>query len=89
MAKFELDNQMLKKLETLNKLCLIINTMETQVKASYQINHDRIIICVQENFEYIVTFPLYTYQRHFVQLTYADLDEAIQEMNEYVKYASK
>lgn len=89
MAKFELDNTMLKKLETLNKLCLILNTMESEVKASYQINHDRIIICVQENLEYVVTFPLYTYQRHFSQLTYPDLDEAIKEMNDYVKYASK
>lgn len=89
MAKYELDSTMLKKLETLNKLCLILNTMEAEIKASYQINHDRIIICVQENFEYLATFPLYTYQRHFVQLTYPDLDEAIREMNDYVKYASK
>lgn len=89
MAKFELDSTMLKKLETLNRLCLILNTMESEIKVSYQINHNRIIIAVQENIAYVVTFPLYTYQRHFIQLTYPDLDEAISQMNYYIKYVSK
>ncbi len=87
--KYELDSTMLKKLETLNRQCLILNTMESEIKASYQISHSRIIIVVQRHYDFMESFPLYTYQRQFINLTYADLEEAIAEMTYYQKYDSK
>lgn len=82
MAKFELDNQMLIKLEKLCKLTLILNTMESEVKCSYQLKSDRIIMCVAYESEW--TFPIWTYQRMMSNLTYPDLDQAIKEMNENI-----
>ena len=86
MPKFELDNQMLKKLETLAKLTMILNTSEKTTKAQIQIGHTRVILSVQIPSEW-ESFPLYTYQRSYVNLTYADLDGAIEEMNQIIKYA--
>jgi len=82
---YELDNQMLKKLLKLCDQCLQINSMQKPTKASFQINHDRIIISVQD-YEVWGSFPSYTFQSHFVNLTYANLDAAIAAMNHEIMY---
>lgn len=91
MAKFELDSTMLKKMETLNRQCLMLNSMESDIKVSYQVNHERIMICVQEHppEQYFTSWPMFTFQCSFYNLTYVNLDEAIEKMNCYLKYTQK
>ncbi len=84
MAQFELDNQMLKKLDKLHSACLTLNTMKIEIEASYQINHHQIIICLHKSGNW--DWPLYTFQRFFVNLTYANLDQALEEINGWMKY---
>lgn len=82
MAKFELDNQMLIKLEKLCKLMLMLNTSEGKIKGSYQLKTDRIIMCVGYEDEW--SFPMWTFQRMMCNLTYPDLDQAIKDMNNLI-----
>lgn len=86
MPAFELDSTMLKKIETLSRLTMILNTSEKTTKAQIQIGHTRLILSVQipSSWE---SFPLYTYQVSYINITYANLDEAIAEMNYYIKNA--
>ncbi len=84
-TKFELDNQMLKKILKLTDLILMLNTSEKETKGSIQIGHSRLIVSIQIPNEW-ESFPLYTYQRMYSQLTYADLDEAAEKITEYIKY---
>lgn len=86
MATFELDSTMLKKIEQLSRLTMILNTSQKQTKAQIQIGHTRLILSVQVPSVY-ESFPVYTYQRSYINLTYADLDQAIQEMNNQIKNA--
>jgi ERCC4-related helicase len=89
--KFELDNTMLKYLETLNRQCLMLNTMESDTKASYQLNHQRVMIIVQEHpqEEFFTSFAWWSFHSSLHNLTYPMLTEAIEKMNYYLKYYGK
>ncbi|GAB3518507.1 hypothetical protein GCM10027442_38800 [Emticicia fontis] len=80
MAAFELDSTMLKKIDKLHRACTTLNTMESDLKASYQINDERILIVL---FKHHWDFTIWSYQRRFIQLTYADLDQALEEFQAY------
>lgn len=83
MAKFELDSTMLKKLDKLHSACTTLNSLEKSISASYQINHKRVLISIQKN---DWDFPLWSFQRMFIQLTYPDLDQALKEIIFYQSY---
>ncbi|GAB2648408.1 hypothetical protein GCM10027035_47650 [Emticicia sediminis] len=86
---FGLDSIMMKKIETLSRLTMILNTSEKKAKAQIQIGHSRLILSVQHYFEGYESFPLYTFQRSYRVMSHPDLDEAIEEINNYIKYADK
>lgn len=83
---FGLDSIMMKKIETLARLTMILNTSEKETKAQIQIGHGRLILSVQRHCDY-ESFPLYTFQRPYRVMSHPELDEAIEEMNFYIKYA--
>lgn len=85
MAKFELDSTMLRKMDKIHSLIMTLNTMESnQTKVSYQVNQDRMIIVAHKFGDW--DFPIYTFQRAFVELTYALLDEVISQLQLFIKY---
>lgn len=84
MAKFELDNQMLIKLEKLCKLIIDRNAKMLDINGYYQLNEDRILIGVAFECEWV--YPMWNYQRHLIQLTYADLDQAIKSLKKFTVY---
>lgn len=88
MPAFELDSAMLKKLDKIASLCFTLNTMENnQAKISLQINHERMILCAHKFGDW--DFPIYTFQQHFVSLSYPMLDAVIEEINYMIKYPYK
>lgn len=89
--EFELDSTMLKHLETLNRQCLMLNSMESDTKASYQLNHQRILIIVQEHPdpEFYNSFARWAFESSLAELTYLKLTTAIEKMNFYLKYCGK
>ncbi len=86
--EFELDSTMLKYLETLNRQCLMLNSMESDTKVSYQVNHQRILIIVQEHpeQEFFTSFAWWSFESSLAELTYVKLTTAIDKMNYYIKY---
>lgn len=85
MPAFELDGTMVAKIDKIQSLILTLNTMEkNQVKISYQTNHERMIICAHKYGSW--DFPVYTFQSHFVSLTYPMLDEVIKEIQFYIRH---
>lgn len=85
MAAFELDNTMLNKIDRIHKMIMTLNTMENnQTKVSYQVNQERMIIAAHKFGDW--DFPIYTFQRAFVELNYALLDQVIQELQFFIKY---
>lgn len=84
---FGLDSIMMKKIETLSRLTMILNTSEKETKAQIQIGHSRLILSVQIHCDY-ESFPLYTFQRSYRVMSHPELDEAIEQMNFYIKYAN-
>ena len=86
-VEFGLDSIMMKKIETLSRLTMILNTSEKKAKAQIQIGHSRLILSVQHYSDGWEAFPLYTFQRPYRTMSHPELDEAIEEMNNYIKYA--
>lgn len=84
MAKFELDNQMILKLEKLCKLMIDRNAKMLDINGYYQLKEDRVLIAVAMEMEF--TYPMWNYQRHLIQLTYADLDEAAKSLKSFTVY---
>lgn len=84
MATFELDNQMLIKLEKLCKLMIDRNAKMLDMNGYYQLNEDRILIGVLYESGWI--YPMWNYQRHLIQLNYADLDDAITRLKYFERY---
>ncbi|HEY1061897.1 MAG TPA: hypothetical protein VGE44_09430 [Daejeonella sp.] len=76
---------MLKKLHKICLLILDLNSLEdNQAKVALQINQERINISAHKNGEW--DFPIYSFQQHFVNLTYPMLDEVIKEIEYMIKY---
>jgi hypothetical protein len=84
--KFELDNQHMIRITKLCDKCLQLNSMEKQTKASFQLNQNRIIIVVMIHSEF-ESWPLWSFQMHLQNVTYYNLDEALKELNQIMKYA--
>jgi hypothetical protein len=86
MATDNLDSIMIKKIETIAKLSMILNSSEKQTKCQVQIGATRMIFSIQEQWPSIESFPLHTYQATYNNVTHPDLEKMIEELNYYIKY---